>query len=198
MNAKVRKYTGAGVAAAAAASAMAPSLAFAAGDGIHAILPHAAEFFPMLVAFLILWFVLAKFGWPVFEGMLNKREATIRESLEKSEEARQESERVLAEYQAQLEETKGLAAKIVADAKVAGEQMRADIKKQAQAEADAMIEKARMTIETEKNAAVAELQASVADTAVALTSRLIGTDLGEDEHRAIIERYVNEAGNLND
>ena len=44
------------------------------------------EFIPMLVAFIILWIVLAKFGWPLFEGMLNKREETIKNSLEKSEE----------------------------------------------------------------------------------------------------------------
>ena len=38
--------------------------------GINAILPQMEEFIPMLVAFIILWIVLAKFGWPLFEGML--------------------------------------------------------------------------------------------------------------------------------
>ena len=49
----------------------------------------------MLVIFILLWIVLAKFGWPKFEAMLEKREMTIKDSLEKSEQARVESERVL-------------------------------------------------------------------------------------------------------
>ena len=60
-----------------------------------------------------------------------------------------------------------------------------------------MIEKARAAIETEKKAAIAELQGSVADTSIAVASRLIGDDLSDEEHRKIIERYVNEAGSFN-
>ena len=76
-----------------------PALAFAAEaeqeGGISAILPDMAEFIPMLIAFIILWIILAKFGWPMFAGMLEKRENTIREALKKSEEAQIESERWL-------------------------------------------------------------------------------------------------------
>ena len=106
MNAHVRNCAS-GMIAFAAASAAFPVCAFAdEGAGINAILPQMEEFIPMLVAFIILWIVLAKFGWPLFEGMLNKREETIKNSLEKSEEARQESERLLAEYREQLEGAK--------------------------------------------------------------------------------------------
>ena len=87
-----------------------PALAFAAEaeqeGGISAILPDMAEFIPMLIAFIILWIILAKFGWPMFAGMLEKRENTIREALKKSEEAQIESERVLAEYNKQLADAK--------------------------------------------------------------------------------------------
>ncbi len=62
-----------------------PALAFAneeeATGGISAILPDMLEFIPMLIAFIILWIILAKFGWPMFNGMLEKRENTIREAL---------------------------------------------------------------------------------------------------------------------
>ena len=75
----------AGVVSAAAMSALAfPTLAFAAEEvvhedtgGISAILPDMLEFIPMLIAFIILWIILAKFGWPMFNGMLEKRENTI-------------------------------------------------------------------------------------------------------------------------
>ena len=92
MNATVSKFVRnctSGVVAFAAASAVCPMSAFAeeSGAGIEAILPQMEEFIPMLVAFIILWIVLAKFGWPKFEGMLEKRENTIKNNLEKAEEA---------------------------------------------------------------------------------------------------------------
>ena len=187
MNVKNKVLRGCGSAAVAfgAASAMLPAQAFAdEGSGVAAILPQMDEFIPMLVAFIILWIILAKFGWPLFEGMLVKRETTIKDALEQSENARVESERVLAEYKRQLEETKAQSAQIIADAKKTGE-------------AAGMIEKAHAAIEADKKAAIAELQGSVADLSVAVASRLIGEDLNDDEHRKIIERYVNEAGSFN-
>ena len=200
MNVKNTVLRGCGSAAVAfgAASAMLPAQAFAdEGSGVAAILPQMDEFIPMLVAFIILWIILAKFGWPLFEGMLVKRETTIKDALEKSEKARVESEKVLAEYKRQLEETKAQSAQIIADAKKTGEAVKAEITAKAQDEAAAMIEKAHSAIEADKKAAIAELQSSVVDMSVAVASRLIGEDLSDDEHRKIIERYVNEAGSFN-
>lgn len=201
MNANVSKYvrncTG-GVVAFAAASAVCPVHAFAAeGAGIEAILPVMDEFIPMLVAFIILWIVLAKFGWPKFEGMLQKRENMIKSSLEKSEEARQESERLLAEYREQLESAKSQAQQILVNAQKSGDALEKEITEKARAEADAMIEKAKVAIEAEKRAAIKDLQNSMADTSIAVASRLIGEDFSDEEHRKLIERYVKEAGSLN-
>jgi F-type H+-transporting ATPase subunit b len=151
----------------------------------------------MLIAFIVIAIVLGKFGWPVIEGIIDKREAAVKEALEKSEAARVESERLLEEYKKQLEDAKSQSAQIIADAKKTGETAKAEITARAQGEAESMIEKARIAIETEKKAAIAELQGSVADTSIAVASKLIGQDLSDDEHRAIIERYVNEAGSFN-
>ncbi len=202
MNTNVSKYVRNGVSgmiAFAAASAICPVYAFAAeeGAGIEAILPQMEEFIPMLVAFIILWIVLAKFGWPLFDGMLTKRENMIKNSLEKSEEARQESERLLAEYREQLEGTKAQAQQILANAKKSGDSVEKEITDKAREEADAMIKKAKEAIEAEKKAAITELQSSVADTSIAVASRLIGEDFSDEEHRKLIERYVKEAGSLN-
>ena len=60
-----------------------------------------------------------------------------------------------------------------------------------------MIEKAKVAIEAEKRAAIKDLQNSMADTSIAVASRLIGEDFSDEEHRKLIERYVKEAGSLN-
>lgn len=176
-----------------------PALAFAAEEktGLAVILPDMNEFIPMLIAFVVIAIILAKFGWPMFEGMLEKREKAIAEALQKSEEARIESERVLAEYQKQLADAKSQATQIIAEAKQTGEAVEANIKKKAEEEAASMIEKARVAIEAEKKAAMSDLQSSVADLSIDVASRLVGSDLSDAEHRKIIERYINEAGSFN-
>lgn len=197
-NNKAAAKLGAVVATASVAALTCPAYAFASeGGGVEAILPKMDEFIPMLVAFIILWIVLAKFGWPVFDRMLEKRANTIRDDLKNAEDARLESEKLLAEYKEQLVEAKAEAAKIVADAKKTGEDVKADITLKAQKEAADMIEKAHVAIEAEKKAAVAELQGSVADISVSVAAKLIGNDLSNDEHRAMIKRYVEEAGSFN-
>ena len=97
-----------GIVASGAMAAAMPFTALAAEEqaGIDAILPQMDEFIPMLIAFLILWFILAKFGWPVFENMLTRRENTIKDALAKAEEARLASERAMAEHEDQLAEAK--------------------------------------------------------------------------------------------
>ena len=202
MKATVSKYVRnctSGVIAFAVASAVCPVSAFAAesGAGINAILPQMEEFIPMLVAFIILWIVLAKFGWPKFEGMLQKREDMIKTNLEKAEVARQESERLLAEYQEQLENAKSQAQAMLTNAQKSSEALETEIKDRARQEADAMIEKAKVAIEQEKRNAMKELQSSMVDTSIDVATRLIGEDFSDAEHRKLIERYVKEAGNLN-
>lgn len=202
MNATVSKYVRnctSGVIAFAVASAVCPVSAFAAesGAGINAILPQMEEFIPMLVAFIILWIVLAKFGWPKFEGMLQKREDMIKTNLEKAEVARQESERLLAEYQEQLENAKSQAQAMLTNAQKSSEALETEIKDRARQEADAMIEKAKVAIEQEKRNAMKELQSSMVDTSIDVATRLIGEDFSDAEHRKLIECYVKEAGNLN-
>lgn len=203
MKAQVKKLASRSGAVCALSSAMAfaaPTLAFAAEKetaGISAILPAMDEFIPMLVAFLILLAILVKFGWPMFNGILEKRETTIREALEKSEQARIESERILAEYQEKLIEARQEAATIISEAKQQAEAQRAKTTARAQEEAEKIIAKAREAMESEKKAAIADLQASVADIACAAMARVVKEDFSDEDHRRLIEKSIEEIGNLN-
>ncbi|MCL1891388.1 MAG: F0F1 ATP synthase subunit B [Coriobacteriia bacterium] len=178
-----------------------PTLAFASEEGgsstgINLLFPPMYEWIPMLLGFIILWFVLAKFGWPAFIGMIDKRQTTIKDSLEQAETAKIESERMLEENKAALADAKKQAAQIVSEATQAAEAVKADITAKAQTEAEAMIAKARAAIDAEKKVAIAELQGSVADLSVSVAGRLIAQDLSDADHRKVVEHYLAEAGNF--
>jgi F-type H+-transporting ATPase subunit b len=193
------RKSGAAVFAAGAVALAAPSLALAEENsdlGIGILIPNLSEFIPALIAFLIIWAVLAKFAWPMIVGMLDKRQETIKNNLDEAEAAKIEAQRSLEEYKKQLADARREAAGIVDEARRAGEQVKADITAQAQAQADEMIAKAKKSIEKEKQAAIADLQSSVADLSVAVAGRFIGEGLDEKDQRKLIEKYVAEAGTL--
>lgn len=169
----------------------------ASGGGMEAIIPKLSEFIPALVAFLVVFFILSKFAWPAIINMLDERANTIRDSLERAEEAKMEGERLLEEYRVAMSEARKEASTIIAQAKQVGETMRAESAARAQVQYDEMLGKARAAIEGEKQAALAELQSSVADLSVAVAGKLIGTDLSTEQHLKIVEKYVKEAGSLN-
>ncbi|MCL1799580.1 MAG: F0F1 ATP synthase subunit B [Eggerthellaceae bacterium] len=176
-----------------------PALAFASeaegsAAGIGLLFPPLVEWIPMLIGFIILWAILAKFGWPAFIDMIDRRQATIKDSLEQAESAKVESERLLEENKAVLVDAKKQAAQIVSEATQAAEAVKADITAKAQTEAETMIAKARNAIEAEKKVAITELQASVADLSVSVAGRLIAQDLNDADHRKIIGHYLAEAG----
>jgi F-type H+-transporting ATPase subunit b len=164
---------------------------------VGAIIPNLGELIPALVSFAIVFFVLSKFGWPAISDMLDKRADTIREGLERAESARIEAERLLEEYKKTMAEARKEAGSILQSAKQAAEAQRVEAAAKTQAEIDAMLAKARESIEGERRAAVASLQSSVADLSVAVAGKLIGGELTVADQHAVIEKYINEAGSLN-
>jgi F-type H+-transporting ATPase subunit b len=78
------------------------------------------------------------------------------------------------------------------------ENMKNEIVAKAREEAEAEKTKAIDAIKAEKLAAMAELQASVADLSVAVAGKIIGQKLSAADHAALIERSIAEVGSLHE
>jgi F-type H+-transporting ATPase subunit b len=163
---------------------------------VEKIIPLGVEVYVNLVAFAVLFVLLWKFAFPPITKMLDQRAENIRESLEKAEQTRVDAERLLDDYKVQMVEARQEAAKVIEQGRKVAETMKDEILAKANEEAAAVLVKAREEIQSEKRAAVAELQASVADLSVAVARKLIGTSLSDAEHRKLIESYVAEVGSL--
>lgn len=162
------------------------------------ILPNIYEFVPMFIAFAVVMFVLGKFAWPTVIKSLDEREEAIAGTIAKAEETKVEAERLLDEYKVQMAEARSDAAKVIEEARVAADSVRADLVAKAETEAQDMIEKARLAIDAEKRAAMADLQSQVADISVAVAGKIIGEKLTPSEDAALIDRLVAEMGGLNE
>lgn len=172
------------------------------GEGLASTLgsvyPNLAAVWPTWLAFAILFVLLWKFAFPAILGMLDKRAEAIKESLEKAEQTKVEAERLLEEYKEQLAEARGEANKVIEQGRKVADTMKDEIIAKANEEAAGIVAKAREAMETDKKAALAELQASVADLSVAVAGKIISEKLTPADHAALIDKYVSEVGGLND
>jgi F-type H+-transporting ATPase subunit b len=164
---------------------------------VELLIPKTSELIPALISFLIILFISWKFVWPPITTMLDERATTIHDSLARAEAAKIEAERLLEEYKQTMAEARKEAGTILQQAKQAAETTRTEAQAKAQAEYDAMIAKAREAIQGEKQAAIADLQKSVADISIAVAGKLIAGELDREDQLKVIEKYVSEAGSLN-
>ena len=177
-----------------------PAQAFAEGSSNKAeiLIPKMAEFIPALIAFLIIWVVLAKFAWPQILSMMDERGKRIQESLDEAETTKKKAIASRKEYDELVTDARRKSADIVLEARKDAEAERARIIEAAHKEAEDIIAKAHANAEDERNAIYAAAAASIADLSVSVASKIVGETLDQDgEQRRLIERYVKEAGSLN-
>lgn len=193
-----------GIAAASFATFAAPALAFAeeaeSTDGAALLIPKPAEFFPALVVFLIIWFLLAKFVWPRVVGVLAAREQHIEESIEQADEAKAKAEELRDEANDLVIDARRQASDIVRAARGDAEEVRAQIIADAHKEADEIITKAREHAANEQRQMYDRATDSIAKVSVAVASKIVDEKLSTDEElqRKIIKKYLAEVGALND
>jgi F-type H+-transporting ATPase subunit b len=191
MNSKLKVFSCAlGVALAYYA---APAVALAeTPSGADILLPKPAEFIPALIAFLIIWFVLAKLAWPSILGMMEKRQQKIQDDLDAAAESKAKAEREAKNYEARVREANKEAEAIVAKAKKEAEEERSRILAKAQREAADIVAKSRGAVDSERKKAMIELSGSVVDLSVEIASKIIGNELSEDSQRKLAEKYLAE------
>ena len=178
---------------ASAAALLMPVSAFAedGAAGADILIPKMAEFIPALIAFLIIWIVLAKVALP---GIMK----TIEESLDEAEKTKQEAIAKRAESDSIVTDARRQAADIVLEARKDAESERARIIEAAHKEAEEIIAKAHTTVEDERKSIYAGAASSIADLSVVVATKIVGEALeDESEQKKLIERYIQEAGSLN-
>lgn len=147
----------------------------------------------MTLIFAVVFFILAKFGFPIITSMVDKRSDRINEGLRKAEEA----EKTLAELSVtqakMLEEVKAQQAQIIKTANESGERIISEAKARATVEADKIITEAHTRIEAEKESALKEIRTQVSALSVEIAGRILRDKLSDTkEQNAYIDRVLEE------
>ena len=193
-NTAMRLVARAGVAGGVILATPAVALAEESAVGPDILIPKMAEFIPALIAFIIIWVILAKLVWPSVLEMMEKRQAKIQSDLDEAERSKREAAEEAKSYEAKILEAHHEADAIVAKAKKEAEEVRSQVLAKAQREAADIIAKAHGAVDSERHKAMIELSSSVVDLSVEIASKIIGNDLSEDEQRRLAEKYLAEVG----
>lgn len=157
------------------------------------ITPDIGLIFWMTVAFGIVFFVMAKFAFPVINDMLKKREEEINRSLEQAERTHKEMEKLQADNKILLQQAFAEREKIVNEAKYNSNKFIEEAKLKANEERDRIIENAKEMIEHEKMSATIEIKNQIADISIKVAEKIIGKTLQSDEEQLdYINRLLQE------
>jgi F-type H+-transporting ATPase subunit b len=167
---------------------------FFAEESPTALVVHPFWVLVSIVNFLVLLYLLRRFMWGPIMATLDSRAAKIREGLDLTEAATREREQLKQEVEKTLAEARREAAAIAERTTKAAEGAAADIRAQAKAEADRIREKGRDDAQHLHDQALAQLRTEVASMVVLAASRILGKEINAEQHRALIERSLDEAG----
>ena len=148
----------------------------------------------MTVIFAIVFFLLAKFGFPAITGMVNKRSDYIGKSLESAREAERKLQSLADEQKVLIDNARKEQSRILNEASAAGDKLVAEAREQARTEAAAILAQARQDIEAEKETALRDVRRQVAELSVNVAERLVRSSLSDaDKAEELVERLIDEA-----
>ncbi|MBR4480415.1 MAG: F0F1 ATP synthase subunit B [Prevotella sp.] len=160
--------------------------------------PDFGLFFWMLVAFLVVFLLLAKFGFPVITGMVEERKNFIDESLRKAHEAQERLANIEKEGESILQEAREKQAQILKEAAETRDAIVEKAQDKARAEGARLLEDARVAIEQEKKAAIADIRAQVATLSVEIAEKVLRQNLKDDKSQMdLIDRMLDEVSTGN-
>lgn len=165
-------------------------------SGAALLLPAPEELIAGIIAFVIVFAVAWKYALPALNATLEKRQAAVRTDLEAAEKAKVEAESLLVDYRAQVAGAKDEASDIVAEARDAGEAVKADIIARAEVEADQIKARAGEEIVSERERAASDLRRQVADLSINVAERVVGSTLDAEAQSDLVDRYIDELGGV--
>lgn len=143
-----------------------------------------------IVCFFIALFVLKRYAFGPIQGMLDKRQETIQNSIKAAEDARDEAQKLLEQHKQLIGEARGEAEAILAEARKTRESMETRMKEETEAERQRRLEETRKEIAAETSRALAQIRAEVADLTLEAASRVVGKTLDSERDRELISEAI--------
>jgi F-type H+-transporting ATPase subunit b len=140
-----------------------------------------------LLAFLIVFFLLKKFAWPMILGGLAQREKNIADSLATAEKIKLEMAQLKNDNEAILTQAREERSIMIKEAKETKDKMISDAKEEAKVQASKIIADAHASIQNQKMAALTEIKNQVGSLVLEVSEKVLRKELAD---KAQQEAYI--------
>tara|TARA_A100001015_G_scaffold171879_1_gene191034 strand:+ start:74 stop:544 length:471 start_codon:yes stop_codon:yes gene_type:complete len=142
----------------------------------------------MIVFVAICW----RYIYPPILSVMQEREKKISDGLEAAKKADDSLEEAKLAFDKELNQAKSEAAEILEKANTRASQIVGDASKKAESEAEKIMASASMAIENETNKAKEELREQMSDIIIDTTQKILGDEISEEKHEAILKKAAEE------
>jgi F-type H+-transporting ATPase subunit b len=149
-----------------------------------------------IISFLLLVWLLSKYAWKPLMNMMEQRRINIENTLTQAQEERQQAEQIKKEYQDEMRQARQEAQEVIAKATKVSEERTVEILALAREEAEKIKKSALVDIERERDRAVSEVKAQVADLSIAVAEKIIRQKLDMPNQEKLIEQFIQEVGEM--
>ena len=157
------------------------------------LVPSTGLLFWMTITFLVVFFLLWKFGFPIITGMVKARQAFIDESLKKAHEANERLANIQKEGESILQEAREKQAQILKEAAETRDAIVEQAQNKARSEGARLLDEAKAAIEQEKKAAIADIRQQVAVLSVEIAEKVLRQNLKDDKSQMdFIDRMLDD------
>lgn len=153
----------------------------------------------MTLIFGIVFFVLAKWGFPMITGSVEKRAQRINDSIKAAKEAEEKLRNLAEEQSRMIEKTRQEQSRILKEAETSRDRIVEQAKVQAREEAARILEQAQTQIAAEKESALRDVRKDVAMVAVSVAERVLKKSLTDSSEQAsLVDRLMDEVPSKKD
>ncbi len=161
-------------------------------------MPASGLLFWMTIVFLVVLFILWKWGFPVIVKMVNDRKTFIDDSLRKAHEANEKLANIQKEGESILQEARDKQAQILKEAAATRDAIVEKAHEKAREEGNRMIEEAKAEIENQKKAAIGDIRKQVATLSVMVSEKILREKLSSEQAQMdYIDRMLDEVTSSN-
>lgn len=150
-----------------------------------------------IVNFVILLVAMKAVLYQPMVKAISDRQGRIKKELDEAEALNREAKALKDQYEAKVREAHNEAASIVASANQEGERRKSELIEEGRREAAFLVEKGRTELIREQQQALGDLRSRVVDLSVDMASRLFRDAVTPEQHRALVDSFLEKARKLN-
>lgn len=152
--------------------------------------------FWMFIAFIVLFVVLAKWGWPVILKNMDERADTIDKGVEYAQQAKHQLDHAREEAQKYMEEAQAKQAEMLRDAAKMKNQIIEEAKQQAGLEAQKVMDAAKVSIEQSRKEAELQFRNEVSKFSIEIAEKMVRNQMKNDAAQIkLVDKLLDEIEN---